>query len=71
MRDFGIFDGYFWQAKKKAVGVLEIYKDTIRFKVRNLKTVRPFEIREVKLGTQFGLELREIGRRFCEILAHI
>ena len=60
MRYFGIFDGYFRQAKKKAVGVLEIYKDTIRFKVRNLKTVRPFEIREVKLGARFGLRLREI-----------
>lgn len=47
------------EAKKKAVGVLEIYKDTIRFKVRNLRTVRPFEIREVKLADAAGVDLRK------------
>lgn len=47
------------EAKRKAVGILEIYKETIRFTVRHLKSVRPFEMREVQLADQPGVDLRK------------
>ena len=47
------------EAKRKAVGILEIYKETIRFTVRHLKTVRPFEMREVQLADQPTVDLRK------------
>jgi double-strand break repair protein MRE11 len=47
------------EAKRKAVGILEIYKESYRFTVRHLKTVRPFEIREVELADQPGVDLRK------------
>ena len=48
------------EAKRKAVGILEIYKETIRFTVRHLKSVRPFVMREVQLADQAGVDLRKL-----------
>lgn len=51
------------EAQKKAIGILEIYKDTVRFQIKYLKTTRSLIVRTIELETEPGVHFRASGGR--------
>ena len=63
------------ESRPKHVGILEIYKDRLRFKTVKLKTVRPFIMRTVVLADELEparlRKLEVVERRLRELVAEM